>query len=169
MYSSNLDNLPSIVPLDVTGWEVTCSDSVFNGYVTNGAAWLLDDDPNTYFEPSQTLGISVVEVLFDMKKLQPVHGFKIMQYPRNDRGDQDYLLSSIKIEFSEDGYNWKLATNEDGAITIGNSPGEITFINIPKDKQSDVRYIRLSMGSQQVGTVSGSALFSLRLGSCIPY
>lgn len=167
--TSNLDNMPSITPLDIADWEITCSDTVVNGYVANGAGWLLNDDPNIYFEPSPTLGVSVVEVLFDMKKLQRVHGFKVVQYPRNDKGDQNYLLSSIKIEFSEDGYNWKLATNEDGATTIGNAPGEITFIDIPEDKQMDVRYIRLSMGRQKVGTVSGTALFSLRLGSCIPY
>ena len=116
---------------------------------------MLDDDANTYFEPGQTLGASVIEVTFDMKKEQVVHGFKVMQYPRNDRGDQNYLLSSIKIEFSNDGYIWRLATNEDGAITIGNAPGEVTYINIPEDKQNAVRYVRLSLGNQQVSSVSG--------------
>ncbi|HJF69180.1 MAG TPA: discoidin domain-containing protein [Butyricimonas virosa] len=169
MGTSNLDNTPSITSLDTEGWVVTCSDTVYNGYKENGAAWLLDDDANTYFEPGQTLGASVIEVTFDMKKEQVVHGFKVMQYPRNDRGDQNYLLSSIKIEFSNDGYIWRLATNEDGAITIGNAPGEVTYINIPEDKQNAVRYVRLSMGNQQVSTVSGSALFNLRLGSCMPY
>ena len=167
--TSNLGNEPSVTPLDTTGWKVTCSDTVYNGYKENGAAWLLDNDASTYFEPGQTLGASVIEVTFDMKKEQVVHGFKVMQYARNDRGDQNYLLSSIKIEFSHDGYVWKLATNEDGAITIGNAPGEVTFIEIPEDKQEAVRYVRLSMGNQQVSTVSGSALFNLRLGSCMPY
>lgn len=167
--TSNLGNEPSVTSLDTTGWKVTCSDTVYNGYKENGAAWLLDNDASTYFEPGQTLGASVIEVTFDMKKEQVVHGFKVMQYARNDRGDQNYLLSSIKIEFSHDGYVWKLATNEDGAITIGNAPGEVTFIEIPEDKQEAVRYVRLSMGNQQVSTVSGSALFNLRLGSCMPY
>ena len=108
-------------------------------------------------------------MIFDMKKEQKVHGFKVMQYPRNDKGDQNYLLSSIKIEFSNDGYTWELATNEDGAISIGNAPGEVTFIDIPQDKQRNVRYVRLSMGNQQVGDVKGTALFNLRLGSCMPY
>ncbi|MCI7389625.1 MAG: DUF4998 domain-containing protein [Butyricimonas virosa] len=166
---SNLDNTPSVTPLDTEGWVVTCSDTVYNGYKENGAAWLLDDDATTYFEPGQTLGASVIEVTYDMKSERVVHGFKVMQFPRNDRGDQNYLLSSIKIEFSNDGYVWKLATNEDGAITIGNAPGEVTYINIPEDKQEAVRYVRLSMGNQQVSTVSGSALFNLRLGSCMPY
>lgn len=169
MGTSNLNNAPSVTSLDTEGWGVTCSDTVYNGYKENGAAWLLDDDANTYFEPGQTLGASVIEVTFDMKREQVVHGFKVMQYPRNDRGDQNYLLSSIKIEFSNDGYVWKLATNEDGAITIGNAPGEVTYINVPEDKQNAVRYVRLSMANQQVGTVSGSALFNLRLGSCMPY
>ena len=169
MGASNLDNAPSVTPLNTEGWVVTCSDTVYNGYKAKGAAWLLDDDANTYFEPGQTLGASVIEVTFDMKSEQVVHGFKVMQYTRNDEGDQDYLLSSIKIEFSNDGYIWKLATNEDGAITIGNAPGEVTYINIPESKQEAVRYVRLSMGNQQVGTVSNSALCNLRLGSCMPY
>lgn len=166
---ANLNDKPSVVPLDVTDWDVTCSDTVYNGYKDNGAAWLLDDDAYTYFEPGQTLEASVIEVIFDMKKEQKVHGFKVMQYPRNDKGDQNYLLSSIKIEFSNDGYTWELATNEDGAISIGNAPGEVTFIDIPQDKQRNVRYVRLSMGNQQVGDVKGTALFNLRLGSCMPY
>ncbi len=169
MGASNLDNAPSVTPLNTEGWVVTCSDTVYNGYKAKGAAWLLDDDANTYFEPGQTLGASVIEVTFDMKSEQVVHGFKVMQYTRNDEGDQDYLLSSIKIEFSNDGYIWKLATNEDGAITIGNAPGEVTYINIPESKQEAVRYVRLLMGNQQVGTVSNSALCNLRLGSCMPY
>lgn len=166
---SNLNNKPGITPLDTTGWKVSCSDTLYSGYKEKGAAWLLDDNAYTYFEPGQTLGASIVEVKIDMQREQTVHGMKVMQYPRNDSGDGNYLLSSVKIEFSNDGYIWRSATNEDGAVTIGNAPGEETFIEIPEDKQKPVRYIRLTMGNQQVGTVSGSPLFNLRLGSCMLY
>ena len=166
---SNLNNKPGITPLDTTGWKVSCSDTLYSGYGEKGAAWLLDDDAYTYFEPGQTLGASIVEVKIDMQREQTVHGMKVMQYPRNDSGDGNYLLSSIKIEFSNDGYIWRSATDEDGAVTVGNAPGEETFIEIPEDKQKPVRYIRLTMGNQQVGTVSGSPLFNLRLGSCMLY
>lgn len=169
MGASNLNNLPAITPLDTDGWVVTCSDTAYSGYKERGAALLLEDDADTYFEPEATLGASVIEVTFDMKTEQVVHGFKVMQYPRNNTDDQKYLLSTIKIEFSNDGYTWRWATNENGAITIGNAPGEVTYIKIPEDKQNPVRYVRLSMNNQQVGTVSGSPTFNLRLGSCIPY
>lgn len=182
---TNLEQKPVYTPIDTTGWIVTCSDTLHNGYKDNGAAWLLFDGPRrvvvdwgggyteeydeeVYFEPSQTLGASVVTVTFDMKGAQTVQGFKVGQPTRNQKGDTEFLLSSMKIEFSTDGYSWTNATYTDGSATIGNSPGEETFIPVPVDLQNPVRYIRLSMSSLSVSTISGIGVFNLRLGKFIP-
>lgn len=178
--AANLDEEPQYSPLDTTGWEVTCSDTTHNGYAENGAAWLLYDglykgtawgveyETEVYFEPQQTLGASIVTVTFDMKEPQVVAGFKVAQPARDERGDTDYLLSSLMIEFSTDGANWTDATYTDGSATIGNSPGEVTFVPVPRSLQTPVRYVRISMSSRSVSTVSGQGIYNLRLGKFIP-
>ena len=179
--AANMEMKPLCVPLDTTGWEVTCSDTTHNGYKENGAAWLLYDglrisenmwgeqiEEEVYFEPEQTLGASIVTVTFDMKKAQSVAGFKVAQPSRNESGDTDYLLSSLMIEFSPDRYNWIKATNTDGSATIGNSPGEETYISVPKELQTPVRYVRITMSSRNVSSVSGQGIYNLRLGKFIP-
>lgn len=174
--SANLSEMPQITPLDTTGWEVTCSDTLYNGNTRNGVGWLLDGDISTYFQPGQKSGTTVYEVGFDMKQLQVIHGFKVVQ-PIASPGNEDelkeqlaYLLSSVKIEVSADNYTWESATYEDGGITIGDALGEITFIPIPADKQKAVRYIRLTMASRPVGYVDGTVpVYALRLSDFIPY
>lgn len=183
--SVNLEHKPVYVPIDTTGWEVTCSDTTHNGYKDNGAANLLFDGPRhfvvdygygwieewdeeVYFEPAQTLGASIVTVTFDMKTPRVVHGFKVGQPSRDQKGDTEFLLSSLKIEFSADKYNWTNATYTDGSASIGNSPGEETFIPVPEGLQNPVQYIRLTMSSRSVSTISGIGVFNLRLGKFIP-
>lgn len=184
--SANLDAKPAYTLMDTTGWTVTCSDTMSNGYKDNGAAMLLFDTPRrilvdygwtemeeeveVYFQPAPTLGSAVVTVTYDMKEPKAIQGFKVGQYSRNDKGDTDYLLSNIKIELSVDGYAWTNATYTDGSAVIGNSPGEETYIPIPEDLQvkDGVRYVRLTMANRNVGTISGMATYSLRLGKFIP-
>lgn len=180
--STNLDSKPQYVKIDTTGWEVTCSDTTHNGYKTNGAGWLLWDtkrvtmdywgypsDPEeVYFEPSQTMGAAIITVTFDMKEQHMVAGFKVAQPERNQQGDTDYLLSSLMIEFSNNGGDWVKATYTDGSATIGNSPDEETFIQVPTELQKPYRYIRISMSNLPVSSVSGYGLYNLRLSEFIP-
>lgn len=174
MGNANMNKMPVIQPLDTTGWKVTCSDTLHNGYKRNGAAFLLDGDQDTYLQPEYTFSASVVEVEYDMQKLQLVKGLKVMQpnAPANS-GEMDeylkHLVSAVKVEVSIDGISWQSATHEDGGITIGNAPGEITFIEIPESLQKEVRFIRFSMANQQVSVAEGSPLFTLRLADIIPY
>ena len=79
-----------------------------------------------------------------------LHGFKVMQPAPATATELVYLLHSLKIEVSNNGYSWEKATYEDGGIAIGNALGETTFINIPEEKQKPVRYIRLTMNNRQV-------------------
>ena len=179
MGNSNMDNIPAITPLDTVGWEITCSDTLYNGYKSNGAGYLLDGRVDTYFEPGLTGSATVIEVEFDMKEMRTLSGIKVVQptttLDPDDSGTaaefetfMSYLLQSVKVEVSADGYTWENATHEDGGITIGNAPGEITFIELPEPKQ--VQYIRLTVASQMVqSTREGVALFSLRLADFIPY
>lgn len=176
--AENLDQKPAYKALDTKGWEVTCSDTLLNGNVTNGAGMLLVDDlmeaGETYFEPNQTAGAAVITVTYDMQQEQVVKGFKVAQPSRNQTGDAAYLLSSLMIEWSTDGYRWNGATYTDGSATIGNSPAEETFIAVPEDLQTPVRYIRLTMATRSVGyvydpnTYTFINLYTLRLGQFIP-
>lgn len=180
MEAANLNAKPTYVPLDTTEWEVICSDTNYNGYATNGAAMLLFDGPRlvedyygqryeeVYFEPEEQISASVITVTFDMQEPQVVAGFKVAQATRNESEDANYRLSSLMIEFSADGANWTDATYTDGSATIGNAPGEETFIPVPQSLQTPVRYIRISMSSKVVGTISGQSKFNLRLGKFIP-
>lgn len=163
--------IPQIEPLDTTGWIVTCSDTVYNGKGMrgNGAYYLLDGDINTYFEPGFSSSAKVIEVDIDMITPRVLNGIKVVQ-PMPVKDEYNYILSSVKVEVSADGYTWENATYEDGGITIGNSPGEITFIDIPEAyRNRTVRYIRLTMANQQVDEAEGTPLFSLRLADFIPY
>ena len=134
---------------------------------------------DTYFEPGLTGSATVIEVEFDMKEVRTLNGIKVVQptttLDPDDSGTEaefetfmSYLLNSLKVEVSTDGYTWEDATYETGGITIGNAPGEITFIELPEPKQ--VQYIRFTVASQMVqSTREGVALFSLRLADFIPY
>ena len=186
----NLDEKPTYTPLDTVGWEVTCTnsgdaaDTVHNGFAENGAAWLLHDglrhvvidygyfvdeyDEEVYFEPQQTVGAAIITVTFDMKEPQVVKGFKIAQPIRNEKGDPDYLISSMTIEFSTDGYNWTDANYTEGNVDIGNSPAEETYVPVPQSLQTPVRYVRITMNNRPVSTASGQGLYNLRLGKFIP-
>ena len=175
--NDNLSLMPVITPLDASDWVVTCSDTTYNGNKKYGAGLLLDDDPTTYFEPGQDLASTVYEVKIDMKKAQTLHGFKVSQPQREPANEDDlavelgYLLGSLQIEVSEDGYVWLPATYEEGGTTIGDALGEITFIKVPEEYQSrQVRYIRLTMVSRNTGALNGGVpTFSLRLGDFVPY
>lgn len=183
--SSNLQMKPRFVPLDTTGWEMTCSDTIYNGYKNNGVANLLFDGPRhfkidydwgyieeydkeVYFEPAETVGAAVVSVTYDMKEPQIVEGFKVGQPSRNQNGDTDYLLSNLKVEFSVDGFTWTNANHTDGNVTFGNSPAEETYILVPEEMRNPVRYIRLSMTNRPIGTISSMTKYCLRLGTFIP-
>ena len=156
--------------MDTAGWVVTCSDTLFNGYKEKVVAYLLDNNAETYFEPNQTASTTVYEIEFDMKKLQRVHGIKVVQPAVMTQTSTDYLISSMKIEVSSNGYEWKNATYEDSGILIGDSPGETTYINIPEELQKEIQYIRLTIANKQVEVTSeGMPLFRLRLGDFIPY
>ena len=169
----NTNVIPTITPLDTTGWKVTCSDTLYNGYKPNGVAYLLTencDDPEECFSPGLTSGATIFEVKFDMKKPTLLKGFKVMQPTSLTKLKKEYLLASLKIEVSVDGHDWKNATYEDGGIFIGTAMGETTLIKIPEALQQEVQYIRLTMSNQKVGEMSdGTALFSLSLGAFIPF
>lgn len=169
----NLSEMPEIVPVDTKGWELTCSDTMYNGDKKNGVACLLDNDPSTVFEPGSDFSLFTVIVNIDMKELQPLHGFKFVQANTGSTDTEKelkYLLSSLKIEVSANGYSWEKATFDEGGVTLGNAIGETTFIEIPLDKREDVRYIRLSMNTKVVDvTTSGLPIYSLRIGDLIPY
>lgn len=175
--SANLNQMPQITPLNTEGWELTCSDTTYNGSKPGGVARMLDDEPSTVFEPGVEFELSVITVNIDMKEPQPLHGFKLVQANMGTvdqekiETDLKYLLSSLKIEVSDNGYSWEKATYDEGGVTLGNSIGETTFINIPVEKRKSVRYIRLSMNTKVVGVTSGTKLpmYSLRIGDLIPY
>ena len=183
--NSNMLDKPVYTPLDTLGWEVTCSDTVYNGYKDNGAAMLLFDglrhvvkdygygwveeyDEEVYFEPAETVGAGVVTVTYDMKTPQIVEGFKVGQPTRNQKGDTDYLLSNLKIEFSTDGYTWTDANYTDGSASIGNTPGEENYLLVPEEMRTPVRYIRLRLSNRPIGTISSLTKYCLRLGKFIP-
>ena len=174
----NLAHEPEITPIEVADdWVITCSDTTYNAYKDEGAGWLLDGDITTCFEPGQTLGGTVFEVEIDMKTSQALHGFKVVQPIRTVGSESElaqelaYLIPSIQIEVSEDGYIWNPATYEEGGITIGDALGEVTFIEIPEELQSrNVRYIRLTMANRHTSDISGGTpLYSLRLADVVPY
>ena len=174
--NENLGEMPNITPLNTEGWELTCSDTTYNGNKSGGVARMLDDNPATVFEPGVEMSLLSVTVNIDMKKLQPLHGFKFVQANMGSideetiEKDLKYLLSSLKIEISTNGYSWENATYDDGGVSLGNAIGETTFINIPEEKQKDVQYIRLSMNTKVIGaTTSGLPMYSLRIGDFIPF
>ena len=170
-YDANYQFMPTYTPLDTVGWKITCSDTTYSGYKEDGAAWLFDDDATTCFEPGQTLGVTIFEVEIDMQTPRTLHGFKVAQPAPETATDLAYLLPTLQIEVSENGYEWKPATYDEAGITIGDALGEITFIKIPEEYQSrSVRYIRLTVANRHTSDISGGTpLYSLRLGDVVPY
>ncbi len=172
----NLNDMPQIVPLDTKDWVLTCSDTTYNGNKPNGVSAMLDNDPATVFEPGSDFELFTVTVNIDMKKAQSLHGFKFVQADMGTtdktaiKKDLQYLLSSLKIEASANGWSWEQVTFDEGGVSVGNAIGEITFIEIPREKRRDVQYIRLTINTNVVGTTtSGVPIYSLRIGDLIPY
>lgn len=168
--AGNLNAKPNFVPMDITDWVVTCSDTMYNGDKKNGAGMLLkaEESKETYFEPAESLGATIINVTFDMGKAQVVGGFKVKQPTRNEDGDSDYLLSNLKVEFSTDSYTWENATRTDGNISFGTSPGEEAYIRVPEEMRKPVRYIRLTMSNLPIGEIDAKTKYCLRLGKFIP-
>lgn len=171
----NLQEMPEIESLDTRNWILTCSDTTYSENRTNGVACMLDDVPETVFELGVEMSLLTITVDIDMRKLQPLHGFKFVQANMGSSDktsiekDLKYLLSSLKIEVSANGYSWEQATYDEGGA-LGNAIGETTFIRIPQAKQKDVRYICLTMNTKVIGsTTSGLPMYSLRIGDLIPY
>lgn len=170
----NMDRLPSINILDKTDWKVTCSDTAFTGYKER-CADLVDDDPETYFEPGQRLGATVYQIQIDMRKAQRIDGFKVVQPTEETKTTKRYLLPALEIEVSRDGIRWEDATHEDGAITIGDNKGEISFIRVPESlRNRETRYIRVTAASRYVDEIddgNGGKLpsFRFRLADFLPY
>lgn len=187
--NANMQEMPSITPLDTANWEVTYSnsgnaaDTLRNGYAEDGVAWLLYDgvkeieddwgwteEKEMYFQPLKTFGSSIITVTMDMKQAKILKGFKVVQPVEADKDLDKYLLSSMQVEVSGDGLSWSDATEAEGAVSIGNSPGEITFLEVAGALRSEpVRYIRLTMNSNLITTESGVAEYNLRLQAFIPY
>jgi F5/8 type C domain len=170
----NVDNMPRVNFLDPTGWEVTCSDTTFANYKKR-CADLIDGDPMTYFEPGQKLATTVYQITIDMKQVQSVDGFKVVQPVEETKTSKRYLVPSLEVEVSRDGIRWEDATHEEGAITIGDNKGEISFIRVPDNlRNRGVRYIRISMASRYVDEIddgNGGKLpsFRFRLADFLPY
>lgn len=171
MGNSNLTLMPQVTPLDVTDWKTTCSDTTCNDYKPNGAGWLLKEEVNVLescFEPRKTMGAQIVTVEFNMGKLMDVKGFKVVQPGSATQTSTAYRVGSVKVEISVNGIEWENATHEDGAITIGDAPGEITFIDMPTTRS--IQYIRLTFSNQSVETTAdGISMYTMRLGAFIPY
>lgn len=182
--NNNMDAKPQFIPLDTVGWKMTCSDTLFNGYKTNGVANLLFDgtrhfveeywgqiyewDEEVYFGPAETIGAKIITVTYDMKTARVVEGFKAGQPTRDEEGDTDYLLENLVVEFSTDGYTYTPCNYLDGNVTIGNTPGEESYLLVPEEMRKPVRYIRLRMTNRPIGTISNLTKYSLRLGKFIP-
>lgn len=171
MGDKNLALMPQVTPLDVTGWKITCSDTTCNDYKANGAGWLLKEEVNMLeacFEPRKTMGAQIVTVEFNMGKLMEVKGFKVIQPGSKTQTSAAYRVGSVKVEVSTNGIEWEKATHEDGATTIGDAPGEITFIDMPTTRS--IQYIRLTFSNQSVETTAdGISMYTMRLGAFIPY
>ena len=143
-------------------------DGLRHVVIDYGYGWVEEYDEEVYFEPAETVGAGVVTVTYDMKTPQIVEGFKGGQPTRNQKGDTDYLLSNLKIEFSTDGYTWTDANYTDGSASIGNTPGEETYLLVPEEMRTPVRYIRLRLSNRPIGTISSLTKYCLRLGKFIP-
>ncbi|EKJ89192.1 hypothetical protein QR305_01128 [Bacteroides finegoldii] len=123
--------LPSLKLLDTFGWEITETPMDAMGYET-GLKNLLVDDVQQYWIPTASVQLRTHTFVIDMKKMENVVGFKIVQ--ANINNDTDLQLSElITIELMNASGEWVAAGfNED--VTIGTGKGEASLVYLNKDK-----------------------------------
>lgn len=142
--------VPEIVGLDSKDWKVTClpeDEGNYNSYVEN----LFDGNTASCWQPESQSLVRTHEIKVDMKKVQAVHGVKIMQKdfdPKSDKNSPNLLPGVIKIKVSADEkeYTDAIYVEEN---TIGATSGEVTILNFPEVK--DIRYIKFIINDQPLG------------------
>nr|MDE7074153.1 discoidin domain-containing protein [Odoribacter sp.] len=109
---------------------------------------LLDNDPNTFWQPEQQPSLRQYDLEIDMKSLQTVHGLKIVQKnfnPSTDYSSSFFLPESVQVLVSTDRITWEMPMYVEDNV-LGNTNGEITLLQFPVEK--NIRYIRLSLSDR---------------------
>ncbi len=124
--------LPGLHMLDTTGWTIKETPQDAMGYDT-GLSNLLVDDNTKYWLPTASTQLREHVFEFDMKQVQNVLGFKVVQANISDTYLQ--LPSIISIEVMTTSGAWVSATFNKNT-TIGNGKGETTLVYLNKDKST---------------------------------
>ncbi len=131
--------LPSLNLLDATDWSITETPQDAMGYDTGLKNLLVDN--NMYWFPTASMQLRTHTIEIDMKKIERVLGFKIVQANINDLDLK--LPEQIKIEVMNVSGVWTAAGfNED--VATGSGKGESTIVYLDKDKSvKSVQKIRI--------------------------
>lgn len=135
--------LPSLQLLDTSDWDITETPMDAVGYDT-GLRNLLQDDNNTYWFPTASLKLRTHIIEIDMKKIQNIIGFKIVQ--ANINNDVNLQCPGlITIEILNESGAWIAATFDEN-VTIGTGKGETALAYLDKDKTvKQVQKIRIKI------------------------
>ncbi len=149
--------LPVLNYLNTEGWTISATVEDETGYDSH-MEYLLDNNPSTIWKPRMNSSfVQTHELTIDMKTEKTIKGFKIAQkaFVQGD-GDMPYLPVDIKIQTSSNSISWNIPLIAEENV-IGNSPGEITVLEL--NKPITARYIRIKMNDvvyfQQYNTLLG--------------
>ncbi len=154
--------VPNLSYLDATDWTIDNSvedPEDYDSYVEN----LLDNNPSTFWETKIESASRLYELNIDMKQMQSIGGFKIVQKtfnPISDRISPFLLPGMIRIKVSTDRIYWENASYVEDR-TIGNTNGEITILKMQNPKE--VRYIKMFISDQIYGQDFGVALADIAI------
>lgn len=144
--------------LDTTGFEIT--NSVEGSTPTFEKSMLLDDNPQTAWEPLVDVEQRTYELTIDLGGNKTVKGLKITQALVTGNA-QYYLPESISVSVSTDKVEWTNPCHS-ASNTLGNVVGETRLLDFATAQT--VRFIRLTLKDRYYGSSAGCIL-----GDVIPY
>ena len=126
---------------------------------------LLDNNPDTWWEPSVATSLRTHEILITLKEVQVIKGIKVVQrlYRPTSSSQKYYVSDKITIEVSSDNVSWTpMCYMRENMLGIGS--GESTLI--PMAEPHAVKYIKATLSDRMHNS---SLNFNMTLSGLIPY
>ena len=126
---------------------------------------LLDNNPDTWWEPSVATSPRTHEILITLKEVQVIKGIKVVQrlYRPTSSSQKYYVSDKITIEVSSDNVSWTpMCYMRENMLGIGS--GESTLI--PMAEPHAVKYIKATLSDRMHNS---SLNFNMTLSGLIPY
>lgn len=138
--------LPDLKYFSTKGWTVRSSSKEGSGEDMAEPQNILDNNPSTLWHPQiNEVTIRTHELIIDMQSQKTINGFKVTQANKNDYVSRDFYSDIIRIEISEDNFEWESALFQ-FQPTLGRNYCESTLLYTATPKTA--RYIKITLSDK---------------------